>query len=135
MTSFGSISEGTYLAIYSMILLMQSRKILNADYLAMKLFASRHHLTKVLQVLQQHNYLGSTRGPSGGYYLNKEPSEINLLEIYELISGKINTSACAINRKLCPFKLCVFDGKLAEMKIEFRNYLKAKTLDEYEFEN
>lgn len=131
MSHFGSISEAAYLGIYSVILLVQSKKTLNATDIAQKLHASKHHVTKVMLLLQQQGYLGSTRGPQGGYTLLKKPAEINLLEIYELISGRVEISGCSLNRDVCPFPQCVFDHKINQMKLDFRNYLQSKTFDEY----
>ena len=131
MSGFGNISEAAYLAVYSMRLLVQEKRSMNATEIAEKLNASRHHVTKVMNLLQQSGYLGSTRGPRGGYYLKKQASAVNLLEIYELISGKIEASSCSFNRTGCPFAQCVFDEKINELKLEFRNYLNSKTFDHY----
>ncbi|MDZ7740678.1 MAG: hypothetical protein U5Q03_02740 [Bacteroidota bacterium] len=68
MTGFGSISEAAYLAIYSMILFARAKKSMNAAEVANRLFASRHHVMKVLQLLQQNNYLGSTRDQKGAIF-------------------------------------------------------------------
>ncbi|MDZ7740679.1 MAG: hypothetical protein U5Q03_02745 [Bacteroidota bacterium] len=54
-----------------------------------------------------------------------------MLEIYELVSGEIMINECAFNRNACPFARCVFEVKMNELKIEFKNYLKEKTFDEY----
>jgi Rrf2 family protein len=40
-------------------------------------------LLKVLKPLVDKGVLGSVKGPNGGYTLNREPSEISLLEIIE----------------------------------------------------
>jgi DNA-binding IscR family transcriptional regulator len=46
-------------------------------------------LPKVLQRLAQVGFLSSTRGPNGGFVLRKKPADINLLQIYEAIEGKL----------------------------------------------
>lgn len=119
------------MAIYSMILLVRTGKSLTAGEIANKLFASRHHVMKVLHLLLQNNYLGATRGPKGGYFLKKDATDISLLEIYEAVSGEVVVSECSWNREVCPFAMCVFDKTLIELKMEFKNYLKYKTLAEY----
>ena len=132
MSGFGNISEAAYLGVYSMILLVREKKSLNATIIAEKLNASRHHVTKVMHLLHQSDYLGSNRGPKGGYYLIKDPSKISLLEIYELVAGKIEIDSCSFNRNGCPFAQCVFDDKINALKMEFRDYLNKKTFDQYE---
>ncbi len=132
MKGFGSISEAAYLGIYSMIMLASSGSRLSATEIANKLYASRHHVTKVLQLLQKNNYLGSTRGPGGGFYLLLDPGKISLLEIYELVSGKLEVNDCALDRNICPFQVCIFDPKLVAIKLEFKKYLKSKTFSDYQ---
>lgn len=131
MSGFGNISEAAYLGVYSMILLARENKSLNATEIAEKLNASRHHVTKVMHLLHQSGYLESNRGPKGGYSLQKDPAKVSLLEIYELLSGKIEINACSFNRSGCPFAQCVFDDKINALKMEFRNYLNEKTVDHY----
>ncbi|MCF8233784.1 MAG: Rrf2 family transcriptional regulator [Bacteroidales bacterium] len=131
MTGFGTISEAAYLAIYSMILFVRSGRSLNTVEVANKLFASRHHVMKILQLLHQNKYLGSTRGPKGGYFLKEGAAKTSLLEVYELVSGEILTGDCALNRDACPFARCMFDERINELKMKFKNHLKNKTFDEY----
>lgn len=47
-------------------------------------------LLQILRSLVTHGILQSTRGVEGGYSLDRDPSEISLLEIIEAIDGPLN---------------------------------------------
>lgn len=116
------ISEASSLAIHSLALLAGKSEPMNATLIAKTLSASRNHVAKVLQVLVKHDYLGSARGPLGGFRLKKSPESVSLLEIMEIIEGKIKTSFCSPNDETCPFAECVYGGireRLTEEAITF----------------
>lgn len=76
-----------------------------------------HQLTK-------YGYLVSDRGPKGGFLLNKNPEEINLLELFEMVEGNIEDISCIGNCTKCPFKDCIFGGLASKFTNEFKDYLK-----------
>ncbi len=53
------------------------------------------YLTQVLRALVNGGLLASTRGPSGGYTLSKEPAEISLLEVITTLQGPVSPANCA----------------------------------------
>ncbi len=58
-------------------------------------------LGKILQNLVKHKILTSTKGPHGGFGLNRDPYEITLLEIIEVIDGMDIFHECLIGLKSC----------------------------------
>jgi Rrf2 family transcriptional regulator, cysteine metabolism repressor len=50
-------------------------------------------LLQILRSLVTHGILQSTRGVEGGYSLDRDPSEISLLEIIEAIDGPLNSKS------------------------------------------
>jgi len=58
-------------------------------------------LGKILQNLVRHKVLVSTKGPHGGFGLYKDPSDITLLEIIEIIDGMDIFNECLIGLKSC----------------------------------
>ncbi len=52
-------------------------------------------LLQILRSLVTHGILQSTRGVEGGYSLDRDPSEISLLEIIEAIDGPLNGKTVA----------------------------------------
>ncbi len=58
-------------------------------------------LGKILQSLVKHRILSSTKGPNGGFGLGKDPEDIVLMDIVEIIDGVDNFEKCAIGVKYC----------------------------------
>lgn len=55
-------------------------------------------LEQILLDLKHAGYVGSSQGYKGGYYLIKEPKDINLAEIYRIFDGAIALVPCvAVN--------------------------------------
>jgi len=50
-------------------------------------------LLQILRHLVTHGILRSTRGVDGGYTLERDPSDVSLLEVIEAIDGPISTVA------------------------------------------
>lgn len=131
LSSFVSISEASTIAMHSLALIARSKEKLNANKLAQKTRFSKNHLAKVLHLLVKHNYLTSLRGPSGGFELGKAPEEINLLEVFELIEGKLSNFQCATSCDDCYFEACIFGNHPHRFSGEFREYLKGKNINDF----
>jgi Rrf2 family iron-sulfur cluster assembly transcriptional regulator len=52
------------------------------------------YLEQIFQKLKKAGIVGSKRGPSGGYFLNKKPEEITVGEIIRITEGNINLVLC-----------------------------------------
>ena len=125
------LSEAASLAIHAMILIGRSGQIINVNKIAEITGSSRNHLSKVMQRLVKDNYVKSTRGPSGGFILNRKPSDITLLDIYQSLEGNIANTGCPINHTVCPFDKCLMGGIISKLSDEFKNYLENQTLESY----
>lgn len=130
MSKIINISEAASLAVHSMAMIANSSEILNVNQLADRTKASRNSLAKVMQVLVKNNYLNSSRGPNGGFTLKADPSEITLLQIYELMDGALVGHYCGIEEDKCPFDMCVFGPMLNKFSADFLEYLKNKKLSD-----
>lgn len=131
MSKVVSLSEAGFIALHSLILIARSEKPLNVLEISEITGSSKHHVAKVLQRLAKENFLLSQRGPTGGFSLKKKPSEITFLQIYEAIEGKIEIANCPFNRQICPFDKCILNNVTNRMTIEFVNYMKMQSLDQY----
>jgi len=54
----------------------------------------KRFLESILLELKKNGYLASKLGKNGGYYMIKDPAEVNLLEIIRLFEGSIALLAC-----------------------------------------
>ncbi len=94
MNSLVNISEGTSLAIHGLGLLADiAPDRINVKLAAVNLKASEAHLAKVFGKLQKSGLVSSTRGPSGGFILEKAADEISFMDVYELFEAPVNPGA------------------------------------------
>lgn len=66
----------------------------SASELAQQKYVDRGYLTQILNTLIQADIVASKKGPSGGYYLNREPESITLGEIIRSLEGPTVISPC-----------------------------------------
>jgi Rrf2 family protein len=131
MSNILALSEAATIGIHSMALIAMTNEKLNVNQIADKIGSSKHHVAKVMQRLAKENFVSSNRGPTGGFTLKKQPSEISLLQIFEAIEGKVDISTCPGNKDECPFGNCILGDVSHKLTIEFMKFLKGQTLDKY----
>ena len=133
MSKLFTFTEAASIAIHGMILIANSKdkESVNVNYIAEMTNSSRHHVAKVFQRLVKKGYISSSRGPAGGFYLKCDPAKVNLLDIYETIEGEVEIHDCPLNKEICSFGLCIFENKIKDLTIEFRNYLQEKKISDY----
>ena len=86
---------------------------------------------KLMQKLHDAKLVESCMGPKGGYRLRKKPTQINILEIIEVIQGPLSFNRCILSIDACSRqKDCPVREKLAELQKYVGNYLSDITLDE-----
>jgi Rrf2 family protein len=125
------ISEATSLALHSMVLIAEKDEGYASAKEIVKYFpASQNHLAKILQRLSKAGLINALRGPSGGYTLAKNKTDISLLDVYEAVEGPFRTGACPLGREVCPFKSCIFSGILTKANSDVKEYLRNKKLSE-----
>lgn len=71
---------------------------------------SEYYLEQLFASLRKAGLINSIRGASGGYVLNRKPSEITVHEIMEILEGPIEISNCIVddccdNMEGCPTRL------------------------------
>ena len=90
------------------------------------------YLSKVMQNLTKHAYLKSTKGPTGGYILNKKASEVSLLEIVKLIDGLSIFNDCLIGLTSCldsdTTDHCPTYSRFEPVRKELYNYFETETI-------
>jgi Rrf2 family protein len=131
MSRLFALSEASSIALHGLVLIAKSKVSLNVVDIAQKIDSSKHHVAKVLQRLVKAGFLISHRGPGGGFHLKMAPEEIDLLEIYETIEGKIIISQCPLDKPVCAFDKCIINNISGKMTSEFKDYLKGQTLNLY----
>jgi len=131
MNKVFALSDAVLIGLHSVVLIASNKEQLNADLIASRLNASRHHVAKVLQRLVKGGLLTSHRGPSGGFSLSKKPQDISLYDIYVCIEGEIEETPCLMDIPVCPYHKCLMGKFGSRVTQDFIKYLKENTVKDY----
>ncbi len=124
MSKIVNFSEASSLAIHAVVLIATSGdKLINVNAIAEATGASKNHLAKVMQRIVKHGIVTSLRGPSGGFKMKKDPSEVSLYDVYECIEGPIVLEGCPLERPICPFEKCILGGIVHKVTNDMKKYL------------
>ena len=86
-------------------------------------------LGKILQVLVKHRFLDSSKGPHGGFYLNRPAIDIALMEVIDVIDGKASFESCVIRNSPCSHdNPCSMHDKMAPLWNELRRVFTTETI-------
>ena len=88
-------NKGRY-AVMAMADLAQSKERLpiNITEISLRQGISSSFLEQIFLKLKKNNLVTSSRGPSGGYQLTKNPEEIKLSSIIKAVDEKVKTVGC-----------------------------------------
>jgi len=79
----------------------KSGKNINVRTIASELDVPMQFLSKILQVFVHKQILDSVKGPHGGFSFRKDPYEINLWDVIEIIDGPTLFEHCIIGKRPC----------------------------------
>ncbi len=126
-----NFSNAMTIGVHSLIILARKNKPINAIKLADRIGSTKFHVAKVLQRLVKDGILNSMRGPTGGFTLNKLPSEIRIFDLYRSIEGEIDYGECNHTNPVTPIDKCIRETIVKKMTNDFVNYLKEHTVADY----
>ena len=72
-----------------------------ASEIAKRTVIPEQYLAQVLHTLNKSGFTGSHRGPRGGHFLAKEPSEIRLSSVMMSLGGTETPVACLADNTIC----------------------------------
>ncbi len=75
--------------------------LFTVDELSSILKLSPHHTKKVIYKLSKNGYVLSSKGRNGGIKLVKDPSEINLRDVFEKSGENLNIIECFSDNNTC----------------------------------
>jgi Rrf2 family iron-sulfur cluster assembly transcriptional regulator len=123
-TSKYAIRAMIYLELYS-----SPEKKKGIKTIAQELDIPSPFLGKILQVLVKHQLLGSTKGPNGGFFLNRSAIDIPAMEIIEIMDGKDTFDKCVIRTSPCDhMNPCSMHHKLAPIMKEMKLVISTETI-------
>jgi len=97
------ITRASEYAILSLILISSAKEPIDSDTLSRELSISKSFLAKILQSLAKAEILKSYKGVNGGFLLNRDPSQIPMLDIMTCVEGKSPAVfECSPSQEDCP---------------------------------
>jgi Rrf2 family protein len=130
------LSKKTQYAIYALTFL--AREYQKGPVLISRIAESgsmpKKFLESILLEMKNEGFLGSRKGKGGGYYLIKEPKEVNLADIIRHFEGAIALLPCATFKYYEPCNLCQDEATcgirsiIKDIRDEMVPLLKKKTL-------
>lgn len=89
-----------------------------------------NYLSKILWTLGNAGLVSATRGSGGGYYLQKDPEEIFLIDIIELFDGVRARPRCLLGEKspCSDHDPCSAHDAWKELSKQYLNFLETTTL-------
>jgi Rrf2 family transcriptional regulator, iron-sulfur cluster assembly transcription factor len=89
------------------------------------------YLPQVLAVLARGGLVEAMPGPDGGYVLTRDPADINLLEVLELVEGPLRTRQCILRGGPCRWEeACAVHAPFATAQDQFEAELAGTTFAE-----
>lgn len=85
-----------YLAVNATV----SKKILAKD-LAEPINVPPSYIAKILQELGRHGIVSSVKGPHGGFYLDEDNLQTQLIKIVDVIDGEQRLRSCMLSLQEC----------------------------------
>ncbi len=126
------ITRASEYAILSLIVLSKATTPMDSETLSRELSISKSFLAKILQSLAKKNILKSFKGVNGGFVLNQNPKDINMLEVMSTVEGKAPiVFECASSLDDCPSdkaSLCNIWPFLNKLQGRIDNFLAELTL-------
>ena len=87
-------------------------------------------LAKILQKLCKKGYLKAIQGPHGGYLLNKNLSNINLIDFIESMEGPVGIVKCSIDLDCNLLYMCSIKKPIHKINENIRDALSKISLYE-----
>lgn len=123
------ISEAASLALHTVEhLARHADRFVATQEIAEALEVSEHHLAKVHQRLARAGLVHSSRGPKGGFQLDRRPEAITLREVYEVIEGPVAPCQCLLGKRQCRKLDCLLGGLSERVNREVLSFLEKTTV-------
>jgi Rrf2 family protein len=87
---------------------------------------------KLLQKLTRAKLVESSMGPKGGFRLARDPADIGLIRIIEIIQGPVAINKCTLGKFACPMKCdCGMHPRMLALQQHIYQFLSGLRLEEF----
>ena len=107
-------------------------RLVSASTLAKNTSLPEPTVSKILKLLSRHELITSSRGVSGGYRLNKDPTSINMADVIAATDAPVALTACVDTSKQCCEleDTCTIKGKWNPVNTAMRAALENVSLQQ-----
>ena len=95
------ITQEADYALRIVCLLAEKDRVLDATTISEEAHVTPRFALKILRKLVLGGAVRSYKGAAGGYKLDRDPSEISMKDVIELIDGEIAISKCLLDEHVC----------------------------------
>lgn len=89
------------------------------------------YLHKILQKLTHGDFVNTHRGAHGGFFLARDPEDINLLDVIETMQGKVTMNKCFLGKDGCPrAPKCVLKYNWLQLEQKITGFISQITLQD-----
>lgn len=126
-------SKKCEVALQSVLFLstQSSEKYYSAKEISYTMHLPKEFVSKILQTLTLKGIIGSQKGKNGGFYLQKDPDKIYLIDIVEAIDGLEIFNKCILGFEGCSHSNpCPVHNDWGKLRENTLNMLKKQSLAE-----
>jgi len=127
-------TRSTGYALLALSELAQIEGAIDTTHLSEKIGVSKYFLAKLLQNLSKKGIVKSFKGVNGGFILDKNPTEIGVIDIFQCVEDKeFLVYECAQKKSDCPnnrANVCSIWPFLNLLEDNIFKYLEKFTLDD-----
>lgn len=109
----------------------QEKGPVNLNDIAGRQGISAKYLWQIVNLLKTAGFVRGTRGPKGGYVLLRDPADITLLDVIQVLEGPVSLVECVDDPDACTrVETCVAHSVWEEVAQAIRGALQKITLAE-----
>lgn len=109
----------------------QTKGPVNLNDIAERQGISAKYLWQIVNLLKTAGFVRGTRGPKGGYILVRNPADITLLDVIQVLEGPISLVECVDDADFCDrMDHCVAHSVWTDVSQVIRGALQKITLAE-----
>lgn len=91
-----------------------------------------HFIAKILQDLSKRGLVQSTKGPNGGFYIDKNAQKGTLADVVKAIDGDNVFIGCGLGLKICSeIKPCPLHHEFKIIRSEIQKILSSATIGDF----
>ncbi len=129
---FSKSCEYAIKAVLHLCINAKTEKKLSIHEIAEAIESPEPFTAKILQTLVKHKIILSSKGPGGGFYIDKKAKPIVVMDIVEIMDGKAAFERCGLGLKNCDADHpCPIHNEFANYSNKLKNLLEKKTVQEF----